>query len=339
MFHVWNLRRGSVRLARIGRPRRASAHARRDGAPRARTTRALPFARTARGSRPPAAQHRGPVAGRPPADVQRGRLGLDRLQRRDLQPRRAAPRAGGARPPLPLATDTETLLHLYEEHGEDDAAAAARHVRLRHLGRAPERLFVARDRVGIKPFYYTVADGRFLFGSEIKALRRTRRWTSTWIRVALYHYLTFMTTPAPRRCSATSQQAAGRALLTLDGRGDVSCPPLVGRGRRAAADPPRCSRRGRVRRAGCALLEEAVEERLMADVPFGVLLSGGVDSTAITALVRGLHTGPLRTFSVGFTDAPEHDELGHARRVARAFGTEHHEVVIDPTTCSATSRS
>jgi asparagine synthase (glutamine-hydrolysing) len=227
-------------------------------------------------------------------------------------------------------TDTETLLHLYEEEGP-----AMLH-RLRGMfafaiwDEGAERLFAARDRIGIKPFYYAFADGRFIFGSEIKALAAHPALQADVNEEALYHYLTFMTTPAPHTLFRGVSKLAAGHTLTLTASGDCTIERWYDVADRPAADPSHyssveaCSARVR------ELLEDSVRERLMADVPFGVLLSGGVDSTAITALVRQLHDGPLRTFSVGFTDSPELDELDHARLAARHYGTEHHEIVLSP---------
>jgi asparagine synthase (glutamine-hydrolysing) len=228
------------------------------------------------------------------------------------------------------ATDTETLLHLYEEEGE------AMLDRLRGMfafaiwDERKQRLFAARDRIGIKPFYYTQVDGRFLFASEIKALAEHPAVELDVDDEALYHYLTFMTTPAPATLFRGIRKLPAGHRLVLDADGTVT----IDRWWDAAWAPAPAPEHVRSP-AACAahireLLQEAVRERLMADVPFGVLLSGGVDSTALTGLTRQLHSGPLRTFSVGFTDAPELNELDHARIAARHFDTEHHEVVVNP---------
>jgi asparagine synthase (glutamine-hydrolysing) len=228
------------------------------------------------------------------------------------------------------ATDTETLLHLYEEEG------AAMLDRLRGMfafaiwDERKQRLFAARDRIGIKPFYYTQVDGRFLFASEIKALAEHPAVSLDVDDEALYHYLTFMTTPAPATLFRGIRKLPAGHRLILDADGTCTVERWWD-----AAWAPRPAAEHIASPDACAehihdLLQEAVRERLMADVPFGVLLSGGVDSSALTGLTRRLHDGPLRTFSVGFTDAPELNELDHARVAARHFGTEHHEVVVDP---------
>jgi asparagine synthase (glutamine-hydrolysing) len=229
------------------------------------------------------------------------------------------------------ATDTETLIHLYEELGEDMLPKLRGMFAFAIWDERRQKLFVARDRIGIKPFYYTQVDGRFLFASEIKALTEHPAVSPDIDETALYHYLTFMTTPAPSTLFAGIRKLPAGHCLTLD----VRTGGLATRRWWDVAHAPAPDPRHMLTPDACAervaeLLEEGVRDRLMADVPFGVLLSGGVDSTALTGLVRRMHTGPLRTFSVGFTDAPELNELEHAHVAARHFDTEHHEVVVDP---------
>jgi asparagine synthase (glutamine-hydrolysing) len=227
-------------------------------------------------------------------------------------------------------TDTETLLHLYEEEG-----AAMLH-RLRGMfsfaiwDERTQRLFAARDRIGIKPFYYTFVDGRFVFGSEIKAVVAHPAVENDVNEEALFHYLTFMTTPAPETLFRGISKLPAGHTLTLTREGECTVERWWDVAAAEAPDPAFLASPDACADHVRNLLEQAVQERLMADVPFGVLLSGGVDSTAITALTRKLHGGPLRTFSVGFTDAPDLDELSHARRAAEFFETEHHEVVLRP---------
>ncbi|MBA2671644.1 MAG: asparagine synthase (glutamine-hydrolyzing) [Gemmatimonadetes bacterium] len=226
-------------------------------------------------------------------------------------------------------TDTETLVHLYEEHGVE---------MLRHLrgmfafaiwDSRRERLFLARDRVGIKPLYYTVADGRFLFGSEIKALLAHPAVERDLDPVALYHYLTYYTAPAPQTLFKGISKLPAGHCMTVDSAGEVEIRRWWDAADAPAPDPALLRDEDACAAHVLHLLEQAVDERLMADVPFGVFLSGGLDSSAITALVKRVHTGAVRTFSVGYADAPEHDELGPARQVAELLGTDHHEVVID----------
>jgi asparagine synthase (glutamine-hydrolysing) len=227
-------------------------------------------------------------------------------------------------------TDTETLLHLYEEEGPAMLHRLRGMFALAIWDERTGRLFAARDRIGIKPFYYTFVDGRFIFGSEIKAIAAHPAVDLDVDEQALFHYLTFMTTPAPATLFRDISKLPAGHMLTLEKDGACRVERWWDVAAAAPPSPELIASPDAIAEQVRALLEQAVEERLMADVPFGVLLSGGVDSTAITALTRKLHSGPLRTFSVGFTDAPDLDELSHARRAAEHFGTEHHEVVLAP---------
>ncbi|HET8654093.1 MAG TPA: asparagine synthase (glutamine-hydrolyzing) [Longimicrobiaceae bacterium] len=226
-------------------------------------------------------------------------------------------------------SDTETLLHLYEEHGPEMLPLLRGMFAFAIWDANERRLFLARDRIGIKPLYYTFAGGRFLFGSEIKALLAHPAVERDLDTEALYHYLSYYTTPAPRTMfRGVSKLPAGHFML-VDERGEATVRRWWDAADAPAPDSTLLADEDTVAGEVQRLLGQAVQERLMADVPFGVFLSGGVDSSAITALVRRMHDGPVRTFSVGYADAPEHDELGPARRVAQLLGTDHHEVEID----------
>lgn len=224
-------------------------------------------------------------------------------------------------------TDTETVIHLYEERGLDFVQALEGDFAIGLWDSDAHRLVLARDRVGVKPLYYTVTGGRLIFASEIKAILEHPSVSRDVDEEALYHYLTFMTTPAPQTLFAGIQKLPAGCLLTCDARGDIKITrywdavdrkldnSLIG-DENAIADE--------VRR----LLRESIGKRMMSDVPFGVFLSGGVDSTANVALMAELMDRPVRTFTVGFRDNPAYNEIEEARFVAREYGTEHHEVLI-----------
>ena len=225
-------------------------------------------------------------------------------------------------------TDTETLIHLYEEYGVEMLRKLRGMFAFAIWDGRRDELFMARDRIGIKPLYFTKQGGRFLFGSEIKAILQHPAVSADLDPTALYHYLTYYTAPAPTTLFAgISKLPAGHAMRvradgTLDAWRwwDLADAP--------APEPSAIATEGAAVERIRALLEDAVSERLMADVPFGVMLSGGVDSSAIAALVQRHHTGAARSFSVGYTDAPAHDETAQARTVARELGTDHHEILI-----------
>lgn len=222
-------------------------------------------------------------------------------------------------------TDTETIIHLYEERGLDFVNDLEGDFAIGLWDQRKRRLVLARDRIGVKPLYYTVQGGRLIFGSEIKAILAHPLVDRDIDEEALYHYLTFLATPAPQTLFAGIKKLPAGHVLTCDEKGQIELTrywdAIVPRPEVAFSE------------VECAaeilrLLTESVEKRMMSDVPFGVFLSGGIDSTANVALMARLMNRPVRTFTVGFRDDPEYNELEEARAVAREFGTDHHEVVI-----------
>jgi asparagine synthase (glutamine-hydrolysing) len=232
-------------------------------------------------------------------------------------------------------SDTEVIVHGYEEWGE--AVVERLHgmfaIGIWDLSR--QRLFLARDRVGIKPLYFTWTRRGFLFASEIKALLAHPDVEADVEPRSVYHYLSFLTTPAPLTMfrGIFKMPAGCRAIVKPDGamRAETYWDALPGRGDDLAelhTLSGKALRDYAVRRTQ-ELFSAAVERRLMSDVPFGVLLSGGIDSSANVAVMSKLMDRPVRTFSVGFSDHEYLNELTWARLVAKRFGTDHHEVMVD----------
>jgi len=225
-------------------------------------------------------------------------------------------------------TDTETLVHLYEEEGPELVRRIEGDFAFAIWDANERRLVMARDRLGVKPLYYAMLPGAILFGSEIKAILAHPRMSRQIDRAALYHYLTFVAAPAPRTLfqGVRKLPPATRLVVEADGtsRADTYWDPLEAAPDEIAlsGDPDRIATRVR------ELLERSIEKRMMSDVPFGVFLSGGLDSSANVALMSRLMDRPVRTFSVGFRDHPSYNEFEHARAVAERYGTEHHEVEI-----------
>jgi asparagine synthase (glutamine-hydrolysing) len=222
-------------------------------------------------------------------------------------------------------TDSETLLHLYEERGVDfihdiegDYAIALWDARL-------QQLVLVRDRIGVKPLYFYHRDGRFIFASEIKAILQHPAVTPDIDEESLYDYLTFLTTPAPSTLFRHIQKLPAGHVLVLKRDGT----PHLSRywDAIAPADMPAATE-AEHRAEILRLLRDSIRKRMMSDVPFGVFLSGGVDSSANVALMSELMTRPVDTFTVGFSDAEYLNELDSARRISRQFGTNHHEVII-----------
>jgi asparagine synthase (glutamine-hydrolysing) len=225
-------------------------------------------------------------------------------------------------------TDTETIVHLYEERGLDFVQDLEGDFAIGLWDHAARRLVLARDRIGVKPLYYTVAAGRLIFASEIKAILEHPSITRDIDEQALYHYLSFLTTPAPQTLFAGIQKLPAGCMLTCDDSGDVKITrywdAIVTRSDNDASRMDEQDVAEEVRR----LLTDSIGKRMMSDVPFGVFLSGGIDSTANVALMARLMDRPVRTFTVGFKDDPAYNEIDEAREVAVEYGTEHHEILI-----------
>ncbi len=223
------------------------------------------------------------------------------------------------------ATDTETILHLYEEEGDEVSRRLDGMFAFALYDARSEELLLVRDRIGVKPLYYAVVPGGLLFASEIKAILAHPSISATLDLEAFYHYLTFVSTPAPLTLFAGIRKLRPGTMLKVGPRGDlreqVWWDAIVPGSLEGEDEEEICAEILR-------LLEEAVRKRMMSDVPFGVYLSGGIDSSANMALMAKLMDRPVRTFSVGFENQPSYNELEEARSVARRFGCDHHEVVL-----------
>ena len=223
-------------------------------------------------------------------------------------------------------TDTETILHLYEERGLDFFHDIEGDFAIALWDAAREQLILVRDRIGVKPLYYYQRDGRFIFASEIKAILEHPQVVAEVDEESLYHYLTFLTTPAPRTLFRDIHKIPAGHMLVLgrDGHARMeqywdALPPAEPDAHLSEADHQTEILR---------LLRASITRRMMSDVPFGVFLSGGVDSSANVALMAEQMSRPVETFTVGFRDHEYLNELDQARRIARTFGTNHHEVLI-----------
>src|SRR5438132_9609839 len=216
--------------------------------------------------------------------------------------------------------DTEVLLHLYEEHGDTFATRLRGMFAVAIWDARPQRLVLARDRFGIKPLYYRVADGELSFASELRALPRGEIDLD-----ALEAFLAFNSIPAPLTIFRDVRKLpAGHVLvwerLTLR---------LERFARPAPAREARADEEAELVEELRARLRDSVRAHLVSDVPVGVLLSGGVDSSLLAALAAEESAEPVRTFSIGFEER-SFDELADARRVAERYGTQHHELVLRP---------
>ncbi len=223
-------------------------------------------------------------------------------------------------------SDTETIIHLYEEYGEECVHHLRGMFAFAIWDEPRRRLFLARDRLGIKPLYYCTHNGAFIFGSEIKALLAYPGVPRQLDDEALYHYLTFTIPPAPLTMfHGISKLPAGwRMTVREDGalKPGPYWQPVGPRAERMWSDEEYAERTRE-------LVRESARMHVMSDVPVGVFLSGGLDSSTVVALMAERDGAPVNTFSVGFNNYERYNELGYARLVARHFNTNHHEVIID----------
>jgi len=224
-------------------------------------------------------------------------------------------------------SDTEVIVHLYEEYGEAFVKYLAGMFAVAVWDQRQRKLILARDRLGIKPLYYTADSERLLFGSEIKAILQHDGNRDIDLQ-ALHDYLSFNYIPGPRSIFTHIRKLPpGSTLICSQGR--VTVHPYWD-----LEYPIDSSRNGtRPIESYCeelyGLLKETVQQHLLSDVPLGIFLSGGMDSSTLVALMRAVSSQPIRTFSIGFEEQ-SYNELDEARTVARAFGTEHHELVVKP---------
>lgn len=228
--------------------------------------------------------------------------------------------------------DTEALVHLYEDAGVDGLQRLSGMFAFALWDAGRRVLLLARDRLGKKPLYYYRDADVFLFASEPKAiLQHPAAHTEVDTR-ALHHYMTYGYVPAPWSAFRGIHKLPPAHYLLLEDSGVTVAPYWSLR-----YTPKRTEPEPVLAEELLALLEQAVKQRLVSDVPLGALLSGGVDSSTVVALMRRFLTTRLRTFSIGF-ESGEYDELAYARLVARHFDTDHHELVVKPDAAAGLAR-
>lgn len=222
-------------------------------------------------------------------------------------------------------SDTEVLVHLYEENGAECVQKLRGMFAFALYDERQRRLLLARDRVGIKPLHYSFVDGRLIFGSEIKAILAAAPELNQIHSEALLQYCYFGYVPDPLTAFSAIKKLPPAHILEFE-QGKIAI--------RQYWDFPRYGAHHPRSEEECLeyleqLFAEAVRLRMVSDVPLGALLSGGVDSSLVVALMAKGAPGPVKTFSIGFRQA-EFDEAPYARKVAERFGTEHHELVLEP---------
>jgi asparagine synthase (glutamine-hydrolysing) len=224
-------------------------------------------------------------------------------------------------------SDTEVIVHLYEEQGLDFAKSLRGMYAIAIWDRPRQRLVLARDPYGIKPLLYTVAGGLLTFSSELKSLLASRNVSRTISPNALRQYLMFNWTPGTDTILDGVKTLEPGHMLISEG-GDVSVRRFAGPRSAASVDEIAADSDDSMAEQLLDRLRDSVKAHLVADVPVGVLLSGGVDSSLLAALAAE-QTTSLKTFSIGFDD-PRFNELPQARLIAERYSTDHHELVVDP---------
>lgn len=222
-------------------------------------------------------------------------------------------------------TDTEVILHLYEEFGEDCVQHLNGIFAFAILDTKQNRVFLARDRMGIKPLYYTEVGNQLIFGSELKVLLAHPDVERDIDPISLNEYLSYEYVPTPRSIISGVFRLEPGYFIRYDAQGlyrqqywnvslarSESRPPMNWRDYSAEL---------------YETLKQTVKQELVSDVPVGVLLSGGIDSSTITALMVQAYPGTVDSFSIGFEEA-SFDESPYARRVAEHLGTRHHELTL-----------
>jgi len=222
-------------------------------------------------------------------------------------------------------TDTEVIVHLYEDLGADCVKKLRGMFAFALYDERRDKLFMARDRFGKKPLHYALADGRLLFGSEIKSILAVAPELASVNNEALLQYMYFGYVPDPITSFLPIQKLPPGYLLEFEA-GQVQVRQywdLPEYGTRRPSSEQECLEELEWR------LAEAVRIRLISDVPLGALLSGGTDSSTVVGLMARASSKPVKTFSIGFSH-DDFNEAHYARIVAKHFGTEHHELVVEP---------
>jgi asparagine synthase (glutamine-hydrolysing) len=222
-------------------------------------------------------------------------------------------------------SDTEVIVHLYEEHGPAGVEKLRGMFAFALWDQKRRQLLLARDRFGIKPLYYGEVDGRLVFASELKALLQLPQVERRLNWSAVGHLFSWLCTPSKESIiDGIHKLEPAHMLVAAPGRApklqnywDLQFRPDRGRSEQYFAEKL------------AALLRESVELHMVSEVPVGAFLSGGVDSGAVVALMSQLTSAPVKTFSIGFPEQ-DYSELAHARTLAQRFGTDHHELVVEP---------
>jgi len=220
--------------------------------------------------------------------------------------------------------DTETIIHLYEEEGEECVRKLRGMFAFAIWDEKKKKLFLARERIGKKPLHYTVFDGKILFASEIKAILQDPSVRRRIDHEALHDYLSLLYVPAPKTMFEGIQKLPAGHYLVCDKEGVKLTKYWDIDFSRTVADSEEALKEELYNK-----LKEAVKIRLISDVPLGAFLSGGIDSSSVVSLMSELEDKPVVTNSIGFS-VKAFDELKYASLLSKRYSTEHHEYVVEP---------
>ncbi len=223
-------------------------------------------------------------------------------------------------------SDTEVLLFLYEKYGHDCLKFLNGMFAFAIWDNEKGELFLAKDRAGKKPLYYSSHGGIFVFTSEIKSLLSLPWIKSELDEKAFYHFLTFNMLPPPATMFKNIFKMHPGHYMVVNKSGikkyerywEVSYTDLQN------------ETLASLEQKTFDALQHSVSYRMVADVPVGAFLSGGVDSSAVVALMSRMGSHPVKTYSIGFKNQPGYDELDHAQKISKMFGTDHYEKIVSP---------
>jgi asparagine synthase (glutamine-hydrolysing) len=223
-------------------------------------------------------------------------------------------------------SDTEVIAHGYEEFGENCFERFSGMFSIAIWDERKKRLLLARDRLGKKPLYYSLIHQTLLFASELKAIMAYPHFSRKIDPLSLMKYLFYEFIPSPHTIFRDAKKLSAASYLIWDKKGE-EIKSYWSPFRRNVEDEVLSEKKAEDRMM--ELLRKAVSRRLISDVPLGVFLSGGIDSSMITALAQKEHSGKVKTFSIGFED-PSFDESTYALLASNHIGTEHHEKRMVP---------
>jgi len=228
-------------------------------------------------------------------------------------------------------TDSEVIIHLYEEKREKCLEDLNGMFAFVIWDEKQKKLFAARDRIGIKPFYYYFKDGIFLFGSEIKAILKNPLVKREPDLEGISHYLTFASTPAPFTLFKDIKKLPAAHYLTLDNVGHLETKRYWSSIQNTEYRMPDAENKEefyiqKIR----SLLEDSIQKQMVSDVPFGCFLSGGIDSSTNAVLMSKAMGKPVETFSISYKDYPEFDEFKYSRKINELLKAKSHETRVGP---------